>query len=462
VTPIDDIPGIVGAVRAGFRNGLLSDVQSRRVQLQQLRALLVDNEDAIAAALTADFGKPPIETYGTEIGFTVKEIDHALKQVDTWVKPRKAKLPIMLRPGSAQIVPEPLGVVLVIAPWNYPIQLQFGPLVGALAAGNAAILKPSELTAAASALIASLVPEYLDDRVVRVVEGGPAETEALLEQRFDHIVYTGNGRIARTVMAAAAKHLTPVTLELGGKSPAIVLADADIDAAARRIVWGKFLNAGQTCVAPDYVLVDSTIEDRFLGSALRAVHDFYGDEPRTSPDFARIVNDRHFQRVTGLLDAGGHEAIVTGGTRDAATRYIAPTVVAGVDPSSALMAEEIFGPVLPVLSIQSADEAISFVNDRDKPLALYVFGSDDVVLQRVIDSTSSGGVTVNHTVLHVAAPELPFGGVGASGMGAYHGKWGFDAFTHLKPVLTKPARPDPPVLYPPYKAWKQKLMRKVM
>lgn len=462
MTPIDDIPGIVSAVRAGFRSGLLSDVGSRRVQLQQLRALLVDNEEPIAAALTTDFGKPPIETYGTEIGFTVKEIDHALKNLDSWAKPRKAKLPLLLRPGSAQILPEPLGVVLVIAPWNYPFQLQFAPLVGSLAAGNAAVLKPSELTAASSALIATLVAEYLDDRVVRVVEGGPAETEALLEQRFDHIVYTGNGRVGRTVMAAAAKHLTPVTLELGGKSPAIVLADADVDSAARRIVWGKFLNAGQTCVAPDYVLVDAAIEDRFLGSALRAVHDFYGDEPRTSPDFARIVNDRHFERLSGLLDAGGFEAIVTGGIRDAATRYFAPTVVAGVEPSSALMSQEIFGPVLPVLAVGSADEAIEFVRDRDKPLALYVFGGDDVEIQRVVESTSSGGVTVNHVVLHVAAPELPFGGVGASGMGAYHGSTGFDALTHFKPVLARPARPDPPVLYPPYKAWKQKLLRKLM
>jgi aldehyde dehydrogenase (NAD+) len=462
VTPIDDIPGIVGAVRAGFRSGLLRDVGSRRVQLQQLRALLVDNEEAIAAALAADFGKPPIETYATEIGFTVKEIDHALKNLETWAKPRKAKLPLLLRPGAAQIVPEPLGVVLVIAPWNYPFQLQFGPLIGALAAGNAAVLKPSELTAASSALIATLAAEYLDDRVVRVVEGGPAETEALLEQRFDHIVYTGNGRVGRIVMAAAAKHLTPVTLELGGKSPAIVLADADVDSAARRIVWGKFLNAGQTCIAPDYVLVDAAIEDRFLGSALRAVHDFYGDEPRTSPDFARIVNDRHFERLSGLLDAGGFEAIVTGGIRDAATRYFAPTVVAGVEPSSALMSDEIFGPVLAVLAVGSPDEAIEFVNERDKPLALYVFGSDDAEIQRVVDSTSSGGVTINHVVLHVAAPELPFGGVGASGMGAYHGATGFDTFTHFKPVLTRPARPDPPVLYPPYKAWKQKLLRKLM
>lgn len=462
MTPIDDIPGIVSAVRAGFHSGLLRDVASRRVQLLQLRALLVDNEEAISAAVAADFGKPPTETYGTEVGFTIKEIDHAVKHLDTWTKPVKAKLPLVLRPGSAQVVPEPLGVVLVIAPWNYPFQLQFAPLVAALAAGNAAVLKPSELTRTSSALIATLVAEYLDERVVRVVEGAAAETTALLEQRFDHIVYTGNGRVGRIVMEAAAKHLTPVTLELGGKSPAIVLADADIDSAARRIVWGKFLNAGQTCVAPDYVLVDAVIEDRFLGAVLRAVHDFYGDEPRTSPDFARIVDDHHFQRIGGLLDAGGFEAIVTGGNRDAATRYIAPTVVAGVEADSALMREEIFGPVLPVLAVASADAAIAFVNDRDKPLALYVFGNDDVVVQRVVNSTSAGGVTINHTMLHVAAPELPFGGVGASGMGAYHGKAGFDALTHHKPVLSRPARPDPPVLYPPYKSWKQKLQRKVL
>jgi aldehyde dehydrogenase (NAD+) len=462
VTSTDDITGIVGAVRSGYDSGLLTDVAARRVQLQQLRAMLLDNEDRITAALVADFGKPPIETYSTEIGFTVNEIDVALKGLDTWAKPRKAKIPMLLRPGSAQIVPEPLGVVLIIAPWNYPIQLQFGPLVGALAAGNAAVLKPSELTVNTAALIGALVHEYLDDRLVRVVQGGAEETTALLEERFDHIVYTGNGRVARIVMAAAAKHLTPVTLELGGKSPAIVLADADIDVAARRIVWGKFLNAGQTCVAPDYVLVDSSAEDRFLGAALRAVHDFYGDDPRTSPDFARIVNARHFDRVSGLLDAGGFEAIVTGGIRDASTRYIAPTVVAGVEADSALMAEEIFGPILPVLPIGSVEEAITFVNERDRPLALYVFGSDEATIDRVVRGTSSGGVTVNHTVLQVAAPDLPFGGVGPSGMGSYHGKWGFDALSHFKPVLTKPARPDPPVLYPPFKAWKQKLLRKIL
>ncbi len=462
MTHTEDMAAVVGAVRAGSSSRLLADLGARRVQLRQLRALLVEQEDRLCAALSADFGKPPIETYGTEIGFTIKEIDEALKSLESWAKPRKAKLPMILRPASAHIVPEPLGVVLIIAPWNYPIQLSLGPLVGALAAGNAAVVKPSELVARTAELLGELVGEYLDDRLVRVVLGGADETTALLEQRFDHIVYTGNGRVGRLVMEAAAKHLTPVTLELGGKSPAIVLGDADIDSAARRIVWGKFLNAGQTCVAPDYVLVDETAEDRFLGAALRAVHDFYGDEPRVSPDFARIVNDRQFERITGLLDAGGFEAIVTGGTRDAATRYLAPTIVAGVEPTAALMGEEIFGPVLPVLTVDSVQSAIDFVNERDKPLALYVFGDDDDRIQRVIEHTSSGAVTVNHTMLHVTAPDLPFGGVGASGMGAYHGRSGFEAMSHLKPVVTKAARPDPPVMYPPYKPWKVKLLRKLL
>jgi len=372
------------------------------------------------------------------------------------------KVPLTFKPGTAQLRPEPLGTVCIIAPWNYPVQLLFAPLVPALAAGNTAVLKPSEVTPTVAALIDELVPKYFDANTVAVVTGAVEETTALLDQRFDHIFYTGNGKVGRVVMRAAAEHLTPVTLELGGKSPAIVAADANIKVAATRIAWAKFLNAGQTCVAPDYVLVEAGVEDQLVSALADAVTSFYGADPRLSPDYARIVNERHHDRLTRLLDAGGYDATVIGGTGDRDTRYLAPTVLAGVKPDAAVMDDEIFGPILPILSVTDVDEAIRFVNDRDKPLALYAFSSNERTTERIVDHTSSGGVTLNHTILHLAVPDLPFGGIGASGMGSYHGKAGFDVFSHRKPVLAKPARPDPSLMYPPYTSWKQKIVRRFM
>jgi aldehyde dehydrogenase (NAD+) len=324
------------------------------------------------------------------------------------------------------------------------------------------VLKPSEVAPATAAFVAEHIPAYLDPSVVSVVTGGVPETTALLAERFDHIFYTGNGTVGRIVMAAAAKHLTPVTLELGGKSPAIVTADADIEVAARRIAWAKFLNAGQTCVAPDYVLVDASVEDRLMGAMLRSVHDFYGDDPSLSADYGRIVNDAHWQRLDNLLTGGGYEAVICGGHGDRTKRFVPPTVLAGVKPDAAVMQEEIFGPILPVLTVSDVDEAIRFVNDRDTPLALYVFSGADETADKVIAETSAGGVCVNHAVLQVAVGELPFGGVGASGTGAYHGKAGFDRLSHAKPVFRKPTRPDPPIMYPPYKGWKSKLIRRFL
>jgi aldehyde dehydrogenase (NAD+) len=461
-TPIEEIPGRVEHLREGFHSGVVRPVPSRRAQLEQLRRLVDEHQDTFIEALAADLGKPEIEAYATEIGFTLNEIDHTLKHLDRWTAPNKVRLPLTSRPGSARVVQEPLGTVLVIAPWNYPLQLLLAPLVPALAAGNTVVLKPSEVAPHTAAAITELLPRYLDDRAVTVINGGVEETTALLAERFDHIFYTGNGKVGRVVMEAAAVHLTPVTLELGGKSPAIVAADADLDVAARRIAWGKFLNAGQTCVAPDYVLVDESVEDAFMGALLRAVHDFYGDDPAASADYARIVNERHWNRLYGLLDGEGYESTVVGGNGDRATRYLAPTVLAGVKPDAKVMQDEIFGPILPVLTVGDVEEAIRFVNDRDKPLALYVFSGSDAVADRVVEATSAGGVCVNHVVLQLAVPDLPFGGVGPSGMGAYHGRAGFDTFSHAKPVLTKAVKPDPPVMYPPYKSWKQRLIRRVM
>ena len=455
-------PGeVVKAMRAAHEEGLLRDVTARKAQLRQLRRLLVENEERLLGALAADLGKPEIEGYAADVGFTVREISEILDHLDRWVKPRPVRLPMVVRPGKAWILPEPLGVALVIAPWNYPIQLLLAPAAAALAAGDPVVLKPSEVSAHTAAVLAELVPRYLDERVAAVVTGGVEETTALLAERFDHIFYTGNGRVGRVVMTAAAQHLTPVTLELGGKSPAVVAADANLAVAARRIAWAKFLNAGQTCVAPDYVLVDRSVEPRLVELLCDAVAQMYGADPRSSPDLARIVSDGHFSRLVGLLDAGGYGTLACGGGHDRTARYIAPTVLAGVDPGAAVMGEEIFGPLLPVLAVDDVDEAISFVNQRDKPLALYVFGGD-AATAKVVERTSAGGVCINHAVLHVAVPDLPFGGVGESGTGAYHGQAGFDRFSHLKSVLAKPTRPDPPVLYPPYSRIKRWLIRRAM
>ncbi len=462
MTAVDRIADIVRELHEGFRSGVLRDNEQRSAQLRRLRTLFVEQEDRLIDALVADVGKPRIEAYTTEIAFTINEIDHTLKHLEAWTKPGKVKVPLTFKPGTAQLRPEPLGTVCIIAPWNYPVQLLFAPLVPALAAGNTAVLKPSEVTPTVAALIEELVPMYFDPNTVAVVTGAVDETTALLEQRFDHIFYTGNGKVGRIVMRAAAEHLTPVTLELGGKSPAIVAADANVKVAATRIAWAKFLNAGQTCVAPDYVLVEEGIEDQLVAALADAVTDFYGADPRLSPDYARIVNERHHDRLTKLLDAGGYDATVIGGNGDRETRYLAPTVLAGVKPDAAVMDDEIFGPILPVLTVGDVDEAIRFVNDREKPLALYAFSQSDDVLDHVVANTSAGGVTLNHAVLHLAVPDLPFGGVGASGMGGYHGKAGFDTFTHYKPVLDKPTRPDPSLMYPPYTNTKQKILRRFL
>mgnify|MGYP001820808526 FL=1 len=462
MTAVDRIADIVRDLHEGFRCGVLRDNEQRAAQLKRLRTMFVEQEDRLIDALVADVGKPRIEAYTTEIAFTINEIDHTLKHLDAWTEPGKVKVPLTFRPGNAHLHPEPLGTVCIIAPWNYPVQLLFAPLVPALAAGNTAVLKPSEVTPTVAALIEELVPLYFDASTVAVVTGAIDETTALLEQRFDHIFYTGSGRVGRVVMRAAAEHLTPVTLELGGKSPAIVAADANLAVAAKRIAWAKFLNAGQTCVAPDYILAVEGIEDELTSAIADAVTTFYGADPSQSPDYARIVDERHHDRLMRLLDAGGYEATVIGGTGDRDLRYLAPTVLAGVKPDAAVMDDEIFGPILPVISVDDIDEAIRFVNDREKPLALYAFSQSHDVLDHVVANTSAGGVTLNHAMLHLAVPDLPFGGVGASGMGAYHGKSGFDTFTHYKPVLDKPTRPDPALMYPPYTNTKKKILRKFL
>lgn len=416
---------------------------------------------ALTDAMAADFGKPELEGWLTDIASVRRDIQGAARRLRSWAAPRRVAVPWTLQPGRADVVPEPLGAVLVIGPWNYPVRCVVLPLAFAIAAGNTVALKPSELAPATSALLAELIPAYLDERAVVVAEGGPEVAEGLLDQRWDHIFFTGGGRVGHLVMAAAARHLTPVTLELGGKNPAIVDHSGDLETAARRIVWGKFLNAGQTCVAPDYVLVHKSVEEPLVRALVHQVVSFYGADPRTSPALGRVVNHSHMRRLVEMLKATkGH--VVMGGQADPAERYLSPTVITDVSWDDAVMEDEIFGPLLPVLTFESIDEALSRLSAREKPLALYLYARNTDLVDQVIARSSSGSVCVNHNAVQLAVPGLPFGGVGASGMGAYHGKAGFDTFSHAKAVLRRPARGELPFMYPPYTRAKRWVLRKVL
>jgi aldehyde dehydrogenase (NAD+) len=455
-TPIESIAKIVADLRGEFQQGRTKPLAWRKATLRRLRALLIEHEPALLKALATDLGKPNLEAWVSELGFTMTDIDHTLTNLDSWSANRKVATPTTLLPGSSAIVPEPVGVVCVIAPWNYPVQLLLVPMVAAIAAGNAVVVKPSELTPATSGAIGDLL-RSLNDPAIAIVQGGVAETTELLVHRFDHIIYTGNGRVGRVVMRAAAEHLTPVTLELGGKSPAIVSAHANIEVAARRIVWGKFVNAGQTCIAPDYVLVERSVHDALVSAMSKAITQFYGTDPKTSADYARIVNGPHFHRLEKLLDSG---TITAGGQTDVDTRYIAPTILTNVALDAPVMREEIFGPILPVLSIDTLDDAVRIVNQGDTPLALYSFSENDTENSRLLAEIQSGGACVNGTLFHIVNPYLPFGGKGESGMGSYHGQAGFDTFSHLRSVHRRNTKIDPPLLYPPFTAKKAKIVRK--
>ena len=454
-----DVAAEVRDLRATFESGRTRPHAFRAQQLDALLRLITSEESALLDALGKDLGKPRPEGWMSEVNEVVSAVKYLRKNLKRWMRPTRVSTPLALQPGRSTIVREPLGVVLVIAPWNYPLLLSLGPLAGALAAGNSVLLKPSEVAPATSAALARLLPSYLDPDTVRVIEGGVPETTEVLAQRFDHIFYTGNGNVGRIVMEAAAKHLTPVTLELGGKSPCIVDADVDVGVAAKRIVWAKFLNCGQTCVAPDYLLVHERVHDRLLARIRETITSFFGEHPEQSPDYGRIINERHHARLMGLLQ---HGQAVIGGQGDVRQRFIAPTVLTDVRLDSALMQEEIFGPILPVLPVSDVHQAIRFVRERPKPLALYVFSSNGETQQRVVDETSSGGVVINHAVVHLAVPELPFGGVGPSGMGAYHGKSSFDTFSHRKAVLKKGTSIDPPLVYPPMTESKQAWLRRLV
>jgi aldehyde dehydrogenase (NAD+) len=422
--------------------------------------MFADHEALWLDALRADMGKPVLEAHACEIGPIRAELALVKAQLPRWARPERVHTPLVAQPGSSRVHREPLGVVLIIAPWNYPLRCALVPLIGAIAAGNCVVVKPSEASPAVSRLLASLLPQYIDGTCVKVVEGGVPECTQLLAERLDHIFFTGTSGVARVVMTAAAQHLTPVTLELGGKSPCIVDCEVDLEVAARRICWGKFLNAGQTCVAPDYVLVHERIEERLIARLVATLRDFYGDDPQNSASYARIVNERHYHRLMQLLPGSGE--VVVGGEADLADRYLAPTIVKNVPPSAPIMADEIFGPILPVVKVRSIEDAIEFVESRSKPLALYVFSTNQEVQRRVIENTSPGGACINHVAMQVAVPELPFGGVGSSGTGAYHGRHSFETFSHRKAVLNKPTRLDPPLLYPPYTELKTKCVKRLV
>jgi aldehyde dehydrogenase (NAD+) len=427
---------VVARLRATFRTGRTKPLEWRTGQLRRMRAMLTERGADLATALHTDLGKSSTEAYRTEIDFTIREIDHTLDHLDGWLRPEPAPVPAHLgTDATAWTRYDPLGVVLVIAPWNYPAQLLLAPVVGALASGNAVVAKPSELAPATSAALAELLPAYLDPDAVAVVEGGVPETTALLAERFDHVFYTGNGTVGRIVMRAAAEHLTPVTLELGGKSPVFVDRDTDLDVVADRLARGKFINAGQTCVAPDYVLATPETAAALETALVRAVDALYGADPAASPEYGRIINERHFDRLSALLDSG---RVVTGGGSDRTGKYIAPTVLADVEPKSPVMQEEIFGPILPIVTVSGLDEAIDFINDRDKPLALYVFSESGETRDRIAAETSSGGLGYGLPLAHLTVSDLPFGGVGESGMGNYHGRYSIETFSHRKAVLDKP------------------------
>ncbi|NWW92990.1 AL3A2 dehydrogenase, partial [Rhynochetos jubatus] len=451
---------VVGRARAAFNSGRCRSLEFRMQQLKALERMVREKEKEILAAIKADLHKSGPNAYSHEILGLLGELALVMDQLPSWAAPQPVKRNLLTMRDEAYICPEPLGVVLIIGAWNYPFVLVMQPLIGAIAAGNAVVVKPSEISENTARLVADLLPQYLDRELYPVVTGGVPETTALLTQRFDHILYTGNSTVGKIVMAAAAKHLTPVTLELGGKSPCYIDKDCDLAIACRRITWGKYMNCGQTCIAPDYILCDASIQSKVVEN-IRATlqvsveflvlrdlcpryspalsfcalwQEFYGQDVKSSPDYERVVNKRHFKRILGLLEG---QKIAHGGEADEASCYIAPTILTDVSPESKVMEEEIFGPILPIVTVKSVEEAIEFINRREKPLALYVFSNNKKLIKRVISETSSGGVTGNDVIMHFFLSTLPFGGVGNSGMGAYHGKHSFETFSHRRACLIK-------------------------
>ncbi|QQK78973.1 aldehyde dehydrogenase [Salicibibacter cibi] len=450
LTTVEEAEAILAEHRQFFLTEATKDFSFRIEQLKKLQKTIELHEDEIFSALQADLGKPPFETYLTEIGIILNSINDAIKNVKTWAKPEKVKTPTYMQPSKNYIVNEPYGTVLIIGPFNYPFQLLMEPLVGAMAAGNCVVLKTSEHTPATARLVKEMLADIFDSSYVRVLEGGADTGNALVHTRFDYIFFTGSPRVGKIIMKAASGNLTPFTLELGGKAPAVVHKDADLKKAAERIAWGKFINTGQTCIAPDYVMVHEKAKKRFMKLLKNKINKFYGDDIQNNEDYGRIINEKHFDRLKGILDAD-RDAVVYGGAHDRADRFIEPTILDIFSREAASMQEEVFGPILPVITFTDIDAAVDDVNAQPKPLAFYLFTENEKLQTKIMERTSYGGGCVNDTIMHVANPHLPFGGVGPSGIGAYHGYYSFQTFSNQKGITNRSTKVRLPFLYPPYK-----------
>ena len=435
--------------REYFDKGNTQSYEFRIARLKELKAAIKNHESKILSALYADMHKPKMEAFTSEVGFMYAEINHTIKHLRKWMKPQRISTPMVLQPSSSKVYAEPLGVVLIIGPWNYPFQLLLAPLVGAIAAGNCAIIKPSDNTKHTAAVVDKLIKATFSSNYISVVQGPGAMVGPMLIEkfRFNHIFFTGSPSVGKQVMAMASAHLTPVTLELGGKSPAIVHSDANLEVSAKRLVWAKFFNAGQTCVAPDYLLVQSDVKEKFIELMVRNIQEFYGDNPAESECLTHIVNDRRFATLLGLMQEG---TVVHGGGYNSATRFIEPTLICDVNLESKIMQEEIFGPILPILTYNQIEEVVPTIRRNRYPLALYLFTKSKQIEHFILSNVEFGGGAINNALVHLANPDLPFGGVGNSGMGSYHGKRSFDVMSHQKSILKTATFFNNPLLYPPY------------
>ena len=456
--PYNQIKELIEKQRAYFNTGNTRPVKFRKKKIKALKKEIKAKEQAIIDALRKDFGKSGYESYITEIGLVYEEINDTLTLLSDWAEPRLVGTPMTQFVGTSYVHRVPHGVSLIIGPWNYPFQLAILPAIGAVAGGNTCILKPSELTENTAVVIAEIIEAVFEEGHVAVVQGGVETSTALLAEKFDYIFFTGSEYVGKIVARAAAEYLTPITLELGGKSPCIVDKDADLKVAAKRIVWGKFINAGQTCVAPDYLLVHKDVKDKFLPLMKEACKAFYGDNPKTSGDLARIINRKNFDRLSRFLDEG---ELIMGGESDAAELYIAPTILDKISWNDTIMQEEIFGPILPVLTFTDLEEEIIRLNNHPRPLSLYYFSRNRRKQKRIVEAVNFGGGCINDTLVHVGNPKLPFGGTGSSGIGAYHGRASFETFTRQKSIMKKATWIDVPLRYPPYKS-KLSVVKKIM
>ncbi len=440
-------------LRGVFRSRKTTSYEWRMQQLKSFRQGLIAEKDRIVECMQKDLGRPAMEAVFAEFTPVVGELDHCMENLESWMKMESVDHPMMFWPGKSEIRPQPKGVVLILTPWNYPINLSFMCMIGAIVAGNCFVLKPSEVAPASAEFLEDFCNKYLDTDCVKVVQGAVAETTALLNLKWDHIVYTGNGAVGRIVAKAAAKYLTPITLELGGKSPCYIDESVKMDVGVKRVLNGKFINCSQTCVSVDYILLHEKIADEFLRKAKETLVKFFGTDIQKSTSLGRIVNERHWDRIMRLLDPTSHGGqIIYGGpeTADRSDKFIPPSLIVNPDLESPLMREEIFGPLLPIIIVKDKEEAAEFINAREHPLALYCFAEDSSTVDYVVDNTTAGGVCVNDILYQVASPTIPFGGVGASGIGSYHGYFSFKEFSHFKPVMHKSTWLDPGVRYPPY------------